>query len=175
MSDFFVSVTPQEAKQRPHLRLSADEADRADVAARFGLIGIARLDAELAIAVSGDVLHVTGTIDAAVTQRCVATGDPVPARLREPVDVRFVPNVRLEAATPEAEVELGGDEMEVIGYDGGRAAIGEMVAETLSLALGPYPRSAGADAWLAEKGVKNEEEAGAFGALAALRDQLKKG
>lgn len=175
MSGLFVSLTAQEAKQRPQLRLSADSADRAAIAERFGLISVERLDAALTLAVAGEVLHVTGTLDAAVTQRCVATGEPLPARLREPIDVRFVPNARLEAAAPEAEVELGGDEMDVIGYDGGRVAIGEMVAETLALALDPYPRSAGADAWLAQKGVKSEEEAGAFGALAALRDQLNKG
>ena len=166
MSDFFVSVTPQEAKQRPHLRLSADEGERADIAARFGLIAIARLDAALAIAVEGDVLHVTGQLDAAVTQRCVATGEPLVARVREPIDVRFVPNARLEADAPEAELELDDDAMDVIGYDGGRAAIGEMVAETLALALDPYPRKPGASF---ESSAGDTGAESPFAALAKLK------
>jgi uncharacterized metal-binding protein YceD (DUF177 family) len=174
MSDFFLTLTLQEARQRAHARLSADAGERSAIAERFGLIAIDRLDADLALATQGDTLIVTGMLDASVIQRCVATDEPLRATVREPIDVRFVPNAKLEAAEPDVEVELGGEEMDVIGYDGGRIAVGEMVAETLALALDPYPRSPDADAFLAAKGVKSEEEAGAFGALAALRDRLNK-
>ncbi|HEV2747118.1 MAG TPA: DUF177 domain-containing protein, partial [Allosphingosinicella sp.] len=43
---------------------------------------------------------------------------------------------------------------------------------TLALSLDPFPRSPAAAEALKAAGVKSEEEAGPFGALAALRDKL---
>jgi hypothetical protein len=43
------------------------------------------------------------------------------------------------------------------------------VADELSLALDPYPRSAGAEDALRDAGVLSEEQAGPFAALAALK------
>ena len=59
-------------------------------------------------------------------------------------------------------------------YDGAAIDVGEAVAETLSLSLDPYPRAPGAEEALEAAGVKSEEEAGPFAALAGLRDKLKK-
>ena len=42
----------------------------------------------------------------------------------------------------------------------------------MALALDPYPRAPGAEAVLRAAGVVSEEEAGPFGALAALRGRL---
>jgi hypothetical protein len=64
--------------------------------------------------------------------------------------------------------------MDVVFYDLAAIDVGEAVAETLLLSLDPYPRAPGAEAALRAAGVKGEEEAGAFGALAGLRDKLKK-
>ena len=54
-----------------------------------------------------------------------------------------------------------------------RAEIGEAVAQTLLLALDPYPRSPAAEAALREAGVKSEEEASVeaspFAALKGLK------
>jgi hypothetical protein len=52
-----------------------------------------------------------------------------------------------------------------------------VVAQSLALALDPYPRSARAEEALRQAGVKDEEEAAAgdsspFAALAALKDKL---
>ena len=139
------------------ISLGANEAERAALANRFGVIEIERLSAEAAVTRSGD--------------QVVATGEPV----EESVDEAFRIEFRPQPAGPseEDEIELSEGELDVVFYDGSSIDIGEAVAETFSLSLDPYPRSPDAEEALREAGVKSEGEAGAFGALAALRDKLK--
>lgn len=158
--------------------ITADADERAALARRFDLIAIDRLEAELLPEVQGDELRLTGTLTARATQRCVATGTPVKEQVSTPLSLRCVPLARLEAAEAEAEVELDSADLDVIGYERGAVDLGEIVAESLVLALDPWPRSANATAWLKAQGVKAEDEVertNAFSALAGLRDQLKKG
>ncbi len=173
MSEFPRPMTPAEARRQAGvLHLAADRPERAAIAARFGLVALDRLESDLVLTCDGDTIGVTGNLKADVIQACVATGEPLPARIAAPVVVRFVPNDRLEVEDAEAEVELVGDALDIIGYTGGRFDLGDMVAETMALALEPFPRRADADAWLARNGVKREGDVGAFGALAGLRDHL---
>lgn len=58
-------------------------------------------------------------------------------------------------------------------HDGAFVDVGEAVAQTLALALDPYPRAPDADARLAAAGVTVAVEAGPFGALAGLPAKLK--
>lgn len=159
-------------RQASGLTITTTDDERLAIARRFDLVALDRLQATLMFAFDGDVINVTGRIEGNVVQRCVATDEPLPAHVSTPVDVRYVPNEKLEAAEAEAEVELGEQDLDIIGYVGGKVDVGEMIADTLYLALDPFPRRADADAWLKARGVKGEEEAGAFGALAALRDKL---
>ncbi len=154
------------------LQIDTDDAARQAIATRFDLAGLDRMVARLDLAVEGRALSVSGEIAADVIQRCVATGDPLPAHLIVPVAVRFEPVEALEAADAETEVELGADDLDIVGYRDGRIDLGDMLAETLALALDPFPRGPDADAWLKARGVLNEEDAGAFGALAQLRNKL---
>jgi uncharacterized metal-binding protein YceD (DUF177 family) len=107
-----------------------------------------------------------------VTQSCVATAVPLEAEVDEPFRIEF--RTEPTAGTPDEEVELSEAEMDVTFYDGGSIDLGEAVAETLSLSLDPWPRAPGAEEILKAAGVKGEEEAGPFAALAALKDKLKK-
>ena len=151
--------------------IEADAAERSALAQRFGLVAIDSLAADLAIERSNDAVTVAGTLRAAVTQTCVATGAPLAARLDEPFRITFAPQPE---AAPDAELELGETEMDLVFHDGQSIDLGEAVAETLALALDPYPRAPEAEARLRDAGVKAEGEAGPFGALAGLRDLLKK-
>ena len=153
------------------LDLAADEGERAALARRFGLLAIDRLAATLTLRRSDAEVIAEGALDAAVVQACVATGEPVPAGLRAPFEIRFRPAP--DAAAPGEEVELGETDMDVMFYHDGAIDVGEAVAQTLLLNLDPYPRAPGADATLKATGVKSEGEAGPFGALASLRDKLK--
>jgi len=158
------------------LSIGANEEERAALASRFGLIGIERLSAEASVKRNGEEVRAEGTFSAAVTQSCVATGEPVPAEVDEEFSIVFRPHP--EGSRDEEEIELSEGELDVIFYDGNAVDLGEAVAETLSLSLDPYPRTAEADAALREAGVKTEEEQQAesspFAALAALKDKLGK-
>jgi uncharacterized metal-binding protein YceD (DUF177 family) len=154
------------------MRIEAEEAERAALAKRFGLVAIGRLAAEFGLTRRDDEVAMTGTLSAAVTQSCVATGAPLEAALEEPFVILFRPHP--EAAGGDEEVELADAELDVVFYDSAAVDAGEAVAETLLLNLDPYPRAPGAEEALKAAGVKSEEEAGPFAALAGLKDKLRK-
>lgn len=151
------------------LSISADEAERAALVARFGLRALTRLDADFAVRREAAGIAVTGRVQARAEQICVVTGESVAAAIDESVALRFVAE---DAAMAPEEIELGGDALDTLPYAGGAIDLGEAAAETMALALDPYPRAPGAEAVLRAAGVVSEEEAGPFGALAALRGRL---
>jgi uncharacterized metal-binding protein YceD (DUF177 family) len=154
------------------VEIEADEIERAALARRFGLIAIDRLTAEATLRRAGLSVTATGRIAASVTQSCVASGVPVPQKVDEPFEIVFRPQPD-DDVRPDEEVELDEGELDTVFYEGDAVDLGEAVAETLALALDPYPRAPDAAAALKTAGVKNEAEAGSFGALAGLRDKFK--
>lgn len=154
------------------LHVEADESERLALARRFGLAALDQLEADVEVSQgSGDIVA-RGRIRAAVGQSCVVTSEPVRSALVESFTVYFRPPPSDDAG--EEEIELGEEEMDVIFTDAGLVDVGEAVAQTLVLHLDPYPRVPGAETALKEAGVKDEGEAGPFGALAALKDKLGK-
>jgi hypothetical protein len=85
--------------------------------------------------------------------------DPLPSRIRRRGPRR---------------IELAEEDLDTVFYTGSALDLGEAAAETLALALDPFPRSPNAAEVLKKAGVISEEEAGPFGALAALKDKLSK-
>jgi uncharacterized metal-binding protein YceD (DUF177 family) len=161
--------------QPRQVEISAVEGERAALAKRFGLVAIARLDAEAALSREGETVVAAGNMRAEVTQSCIATDEPVEARIEAPFRIEFRPP---PDAAADDEIELGEAELDVIFYDSGSVDLGEAVAETLSLSLDPYPRAPGADAKLREAGVQDEEQAAResspFAVLQGLKDKLEK-
>lgn len=155
--------------------VTAGPGERAALARRFDLQAIDALDARYTLRREGSGVHATGHLSAKVVQSCVVTGDPVPAVIEEAFEIRFLP----EGEAGE-EIELSEDECDTVFFTGGAIDLGETAAETLALALPPFPRSAGASDTLRAAGVISEDEAEAlrtkeaspFGALAALKDKL---
>ena len=154
------------------IAIEADKQERAALAARFGLIAVDSLSAEVELSRDGDTIAARGTLSATLTQSCVATAEPVPAILKETFEIAFRPVP--DAAMGEEEVELGEDELDVIFYQSGTIDIGEAVAETLFLSLDPYPRAPQAEEALRAAGVISEEDVRPAGALAGLKDLLGK-
>lgn len=152
------------------VEIEADAPERAALAKRFDLIGIDRLAGRFTIRRDAAGIMVEGRVTAAVTQACSITGDPLPAAVDEPVALRFVP----DGEAGQDEVELDDRDIDVIPYEGGAIDLGEVAAETMALALDPFPRGPNAEAKLKEAGVLSEEQAGPFGALAGLKDKLAK-
>ncbi|HEX9964638.1 MAG TPA: DUF177 domain-containing protein [Allosphingosinicella sp.] len=156
------------------VEIEAGPAEREALARRFELVSLDALSARVVLVGSGGTVSAMGTLRARVTQSCVATAEPVGAPVQEEFRIEFRP---LPAdGRPDEEIELGEGELDVVFYEGGSIDLGEAVAQTLLLALDPYPRSPAAEAALREAGVKSEEEARAesspFAALAALKAKL---
>lgn len=147
----------------------ADEAERAALARRFGLLALAELRATVDLRQEAGRIACTGRLYAQAIQACVASGEPVPAVLDEDFALAFVP---AQSGRGEEEVELDAADLDLVEYDGAAVDVGEAVAQTLGLALDPFPRASGADAALRAAGVIDEDAAGPFGALKALRDRL---
>ncbi|WP_342249690.1 YceD family protein [Sphingomonas sp. OTU376] len=162
------------------VQVQAEPNERIALAERFGLKSIDSLAADYRIRRDAQGIIATGHLSARVVQACVITDEPVPAKIEEDFAIRFLPESDGDAG--EEEMELSEDECDIVFYSGGAIDLGEAAAETLALALDPYPRSASAEGALRDAGVISEEEAkrlaeesGPFGGLAGLRDKLGKG
>ena len=153
--------------------LTATDEERAALAKRLGLVGIERLSAHCALdQVSGakpGSIRARGRIKAALTQACVASGEPLPAYVDEAFELHFQPE---PVRTPDDEIELSGDELDTIFHDGSAIELGEAIADTLAVSLEPYPRGPNAEVALQQAGVISEEQAGPFAALAALKGKM---
>ena len=135
--------------------IEANEAERAALATRFDLIAVDRLSATIALKREGDVVDAIGRLSASVVQPCIASGDPVPAVIATDLAIRFIP----VSDDRGEDVELDASAIDTVDYRGGAIDLGEAAAETLALALDPFPRSPHADAALRAAGVLSEDEA----------------
>ena len=154
------------------IEVEAGADERAALAARFGFRSIEALSAELRLSRRPEAVFAEGRLHARVVQSCVVTGEDVPSAVDEAFAIRFLPEG--EATPANEDVELSADECDTVFYAGGAIDVGEAVAETLALALDPFPRSPDADAALRDAGVLSEEDAGPFAALKALKEKMGK-
>jgi len=154
-----------------NLRLSADKAARSGLMARFDLAALEGLEAEISLKHEGDAVIATGRFTASLAQFCIATHDPVPAKLDEVIHIQFIAEPTLNG---EVELELAPEDCDTMFHDGQTIDLGEAVAQSLGLALNPYPRSTEAEKILKAAGVKSEEDVAPVGALAGLKDLLAK-
>jgi len=141
-------------------RIEADAAERAALAERMGLIALDSLEAEMTLRpVPGAAIRVTGTLRAAVVQACVVTLEPVPQRVEEAFEWRILP----PGEAPPEELDDGPDEIE--SEPDGSFDLGEALAQTLALALDPYPRAPDAEL----PAEARDAAASPFDALRALK------
>lgn len=152
--------------------VTAHADERAALARRFDLIAIDALSANYRLHREGADIRASGELSAVVVQSCVATRAPLRARIEETFELRFVPE---EGASEAEEIELEPDDCDTMFYAGAAIDLGEAAAETLLLALDPFPRAPGAEAVLKDAGVITEDEVRPAGALGGLRDLLKRG
>lgn len=169
IEDFAHRLTLDRIRDGERIDLVADDAERQAIAERLDLPSLDRLEAHASLARDGEVIRVAGRIAAALEQRCVVTGEPVAAHVDEPFDIAFIP----EPQAGDEEIELKPEDCDTVFHDGAAIDLGSAIADTLALALDPYPRSAAAEAALREAGVLSEEEAGPFAALAKLKQGLR--
>jgi len=149
------------------VEFAADEAERAALARRFGVVAIERIEAVGTLHRFGAVVRADLRLRAAVTQTCVITLAPVPAAIDEPVVLMFAPD---QAAAPaEVDLDVNDDDPPEPIVDGA-IELGETLAEALGLALDLYPRAPGATfaGWPAQ-GADEPAPDAPFAVLSRLR------
>jgi uncharacterized metal-binding protein YceD (DUF177 family) len=130
--------------------LNADAAERQALASRFDLLEVCGLRGHGRLERRGAELVLRGWLEADVVQECVVSLEPVPARVRQPVERRYRLGGTSAAARtrfePHGTVVLEDDEDDVEPVIGREIDLGEAFAEELGLALEPYPRAPAAAA-----------------------------
>ena len=142
---------------------------RRRLSGRFGLNAIPAMQATVRLLREGERVTAHGRLTADVIQACRVSAEDVPARIDEPIHLRFVPPGG--AIVPDEEIELTADDCDEIVYEGTAFDLGEAVAQTLALAIDPFAEGPNADAFRAKHGLGEECVSGPFAALAALKKQ----
>lgn len=149
---------------------------------RLDLLALEGLVAKLAITRNKGnmVIHVTGSLEAQVTQRCVVTLTPVKAKIHEELEGWFAdPHQAVSFAKAKRErlspqelmdqpiLEEAEDPEPVID---GKIDLGEFVTQFLSLALEPYPRAQGVEYAQTLQGPEHEPDGVYDNPFAALKE-----
>ncbi|TCK28241.1 uncharacterized protein DUF177 involved in 23S rRNA accumulation [Ancylobacter aquaticus] len=149
------------------LTLAPDAATRAALAEDLGIPSIPSLTAQVILTPGrGNTVHVTGHVDAVVTQTCVVTLENFDTRVSEDIDLKFAPAEKIPEIRPGAEIDVSELDLPDPIIDGTIDA-GAVAAEFLALGLDPYPRKP--DAHFEGPDEPGPEEVSPFGALAKLR------
>ena len=110
----------------------ADAREREAVAARIGVEEVRSLEASVAVEKRGrDDVALLGELKATVAQKSVTTGDLVVSEVSAPLDVLVVVVVDGE--------DYDDDDRDVVTTSDGVVDLGEIVVQTLSLEVDPYP------------------------------------
>lgn len=116
--------------------------ERTAIANRLGILSVDALSARLRVRPLRGGLEVKGRLQAHVTQACVISFVPVSEQIDEPVERVFLPGKPPGLEGP-ANTEIFVDlEEETLPdhFEGSELDLSELLVETLSLALDPYPR-----------------------------------
>ena len=141
--------------------LAATEAERAALARRFELVSLDRLTAKIELVrEGGGTILLRAEFDAAFSQTCIVTLDPVPGTVQESFALRYGP-----PESDPGDAVLDDDQPAFEPLIGEAIDVGEAVAQEFSLALPPFPRAEGA---VVEDEAGSKTEEGPFAALARL-------
>lgn len=151
-------------EDQQHLLLEAELDECKELARRFSVVSVERLNAEIWAWQEGErSFRARVQFSADVVQSCVVTLDPVLSNVRDTFELSFLPSSEIHLRydeADEADEERGLDfskeepPEEIID---GNIDLGGVVAEYLSLAINPYPRKQGVDLaeWSSEIGVES--------------------
>ena len=141
-------------------KIIPSEAEIEMLLTRFDYIAVDDLVAELEIRkVARDCWDVRGKLTANVVQSCVVTGKPLPERVDFTLEERYV---RMDDDSSSVEVDLDGVEPLKNGF----IDLGEMVIQSLALAVTAWPRATDAAEYVESEPVKSDHP---FASLAAIK------
>lgn len=136
------------------ITLEADSNQCAALAVRFDLPAIYSLKAN--ITMLDNPIQMRGKMSAQIDQICVATGETIQCSIEEDIAINFLETPIVDPN--DSEVELENEDCETIFHNGREIDIGEAIAQSLYLAIDPFPRIEDADTILEKVGVISEEE-----------------
>ncbi|MBL8556248.1 MAG: DUF177 domain-containing protein [Phenylobacterium sp.] len=150
------------------LTLAPDDAERAELARRLGLLSLPSFTAEVTLKPWLDGVEVTGRFRAVVEQTCGVSLDPFEQPLEGEIDLRAVPAGSPHAVAPEAsDTELDPDAPDAPDIlDGDAIDVAAVATEYLALEIDPFPRKPGATFDYRPP----EEETSPFAVLKNLRE-----
>lgn len=112
---------------------------------RFNLLSISRLEAEVTVAATGhdNSILVTGKVEADLEQRCIVSLEAVPEKVVADLSVMLV-SPEVADRMDDDEVYLDPDAPEYDAIEGDVVEVGDVVAQTVSISMNPYPKRDGA-------------------------------
>lgn len=123
------------------LDLSADPEQCGALAARFKIPSLRHLSAHLVFKrINSSRVRVDGALNAEVEQICVVSLKPFVQRVEDTFSVVFSEGNDDTLRLNEIDLDMGEDD-EIEYLPEGKADVGELVAQSLSLALDPFPRA----------------------------------
>lgn len=158
------------------ISLAANDAQRAAIARKDGLVALESLEADLdAKKQGGGGVNVSGSLRARVVQTCVVSLVDFETEICADIDVDFAqaPDVAKALGAATRESDVGREAFEARDPPDpiidGRINLGALVEEFLILNLDPYPRKLGAS--FGEKGFFGDplERESPFAALTKLK------
>jgi uncharacterized metal-binding protein YceD (DUF177 family) len=158
------------------LVLAVDAADRLAVAGQLGITAVEKLEVKLhAVRFKGG-MRVTGRLVATTVQPSVVSLEPVTQEIAEPIERVFLPGGEKAYAGPadaEIFVDLEGEDVPD-HFEGTEADLSDLIIETLSLAIDPYPHAPGESVGEIDV-IEKDESDSPFAKLKALKTGDKGG
>lgn len=124
--------------------LVATPAQLVAMAERFGVLSIAQAHARFTLTHAGKCIDAVGEISGEVTQACGISGTPVAQIIQEVVHLRFDPSASEDEEIDLADIDLeafAAEPWDTIALTADTLELGEAFAQSLALALDPYPRA----------------------------------
>jgi uncharacterized metal-binding protein YceD (DUF177 family) len=163
-----------ELKEGEEVSIEINRAERDTIARLLDLVALDDLRFTFRIQRRGEGrLALSGTLEAAATQTCVVSLEPVASRLEVPVEVEFWPRHLIEdrAETVDEAANHGTLDWPEPIVDG-KIDLGPVVYETFVTGLDPYPKREGVSFEWSEPGAESGSEDKPESPFAALK-QLK--
>lgn len=141
--------------------IEATEVERQALARRLELEAIGSLTATIRLrpARGGQMVRVSGRLEADVVQTCVVSLESVPAHVSEEFEALFAPPSMIEEEGDEIDIDPTLEDEDVPEpMVNNRIDIGELTTQYLSLGLDPYPRAPDAAFEEIDEAMDEEED-----------------
>jgi uncharacterized metal-binding protein YceD (DUF177 family) len=145
-TDFSLKLEIAELDSEAQLySLVASEADREALVERFDLVSLTKLEADVSVRHKGGQqgILIKGQLRASLEQRCIISLASVPETLDVPFELLLV-DAEMANRMDEEESYLDPNAPEYDALEGDSVDVGDVVAQTLSISMEPYPKAKGA-------------------------------